>query len=178
MAGIAEGEHQAHGQGRDAAGRDRRDRLTDVGLVEGRDDLTGGVDAFGDLEAVGAGDDRVGHDVLERVELLTRPGQAGDLDDVAEPAGADHRDPGTGALQCDVRRHRRFMTEEPQVSGVLIPAEGAHEPVDDGSFEVLRVGRDLVLGDLTVLVDDHDVGEGAPDVDSSALHTSVPSSVE
>ena len=101
--------------------------------------------------------------------------QVAQLQHVAEALAGDQSHPRAGQLQDRVRRHRGavhdlrdFARRHP------VPGEHGFQPLHDGQRVVLDARRDLLRDDVPVLVEQHDVGERAPDVgaDPVAAHAS------
>ena len=97
---------------------------------------------------------------------------ARDVEDVAEALGRDQADGGALVRECDVGRDGRAVQEVVdlrQLHAALL-AE-AIDALDDAAGRIVGRGRDLVDGDLAgFLVHEDQVGEGAADVYSDALH--------
>ena len=140
---------------------ERARRLTHLLLVEREHDLAVGVDALGHLEAQLPRDERL-EGALQAVR--GRAGAAPELQHVAEAARGDQPGPGALALEQRVGRRRRAVDERLDLAGRdasfgerrehalrLVPRRGRHLGGPDGA------GR---------LVEQHEVGEGAADVDA------------
>ena len=131
-------------------------------LVEGALDFALGVDPLGDFESQPARDQRrrlLPSDVVER-----RHSEAADLEHVPEPKSGDEADTCPLALQDRVRRDRGPVHELGDVLGV--DSGVRRKAVHDALAEILGCREDLASRDPALFIEEHKVGEGAPDVDS------------
>ena len=165
---------EADGDGLDARVLQEADLAADGILVERRDDFAvRRGHALSDDAAVAALDERAR---LPREVLLDREVErllvARDVEDVAEALGGDQADGGALVRQRDVRRDGRAVEQVVDLRQLHagLRAE-AVDALDDAAGGIVGGGRDLVDGDATRLfVDEDQVGEGAADVYSDALH--------
>ena len=173
MLGVAVAVEERDHDGGDALLGELRGGRAHPVLVEGCDDLTGGVDALAHDLAVPAPDERLvlpGDLLPDRV--VQRPLVAGDVQDVAEPGGGDQAGHGAVPLEQGVGGDRGAVGQEVEMR---VPDGGRH-PVDQSDRVVVRSARDLVDGDLTAGgVESDDVGVGTAHVDAGDPHARVPS---
>jgi hypothetical protein len=152
----------------------------DGGLVEGDDDVAVGVDPLGDAEGALDRHQRLGlagfgeaQEVLGR--LAGRPAEAAHRPHrVLEAARRDQPDRGAFALDHDVGGDGRAVRDQPVHLGVDLAAGEAElvarrlDRAEEPGFEAVGRRRErLAIGDATVLVDQHAVGEGAADIDTA-----------
>ena len=165
---------EADGDGLDARLLEQAHLAADGVLIERRDDLAVWRRyALGDDTAVSALDERAR---LPRQVLLDREVErllvARDVEDVAEALGGDQADGRTLMRERDVGGDGRAVQEVVDLrqldTGLLAEAIDA---LDHAACRIVGGGRNLVDGDLAgFLVHEDQVGEGAPDVYSDALH--------
>ena len=104
--------------------------------------------------------------------VVLGPLMAPDVEDVAVLPGGHHAGAGTVMLEHRVGRDGGAVEEvlDPTGRDGEALAQGSH-PVTDAAGGILRRGRHLVdLGSPGVGICEHEVGEGAPDVDPNELH--------
>ena len=99
-----------------------------------------------------------------------RHAQRADLQDVAEPLGGDQADARALLLEDGVGGDRGAVADlldgASRYAGL---GEQLGKPVDDGTGVVLDAGGDLLGVHRAVGAEQHDVGEGAADVDADAI---------
>ena len=171
--GVEEREQEADGDRLDLRLAQRRGGVAHLPLVEGHLDVARRDDALGDDVAVAARDQRrlAPREVLVDRERL-RPPVAPDVDDVPEPAGRDHPGRRAVALEDDVRRDGRPVQQLPDVGGDHAAELAELAQADHRRLRrVARGARDLVHDHRArLVVDEHEVGERAPDVDPDPQH--------
>ena len=165
---------EADGDGLDARLLEQAHLAADGILIERRDDLAVRRRyALCDDAAMAPLDERTG---LPRQVLLDREVErllvARDVEDVAEALGGDQTDGGALVRQRNVGGDGRAVQEVVDLrqlhAGLLAEAVDA---LDHAASRIVGRGRDLVDGDLAgFLVYEDQVGEGAADVYSDALH--------
>ena len=162
---------QGHGDGFDALGLEVRGDRVDTGQIERLDLRAGGVDAARDRLAQVARHQhgRVGRPVVE----LVLPQAAADLEGVPKALGGDQADLGALALEERVRRDRRTVHEqgargeEFPHGHVEIPGQ-PRERRDDAAARVGGDGGHLGNPGCAVCIGQHEIGEGAADIDADA----------
>ncbi len=174
MRGIEERHHEADRNGLDALGDKRACGAADGLFVEWRQDrAVRPGDALAYRQAMIAADERIflpGQLELERE--IVRALVARDVEDVAKALGGD--EPGLGAvvLEHDVGRDRSAVHE---IANVSERGAGLGTELGEGRQGACRRiagrGRDFVdLDGAARVVHEHEIGVGAADVDSDALH--------
>jgi hypothetical protein len=132
----------------------------DLGLVERPVDLAVGQHPLRDLEAQRPLDQR--HVLAEEQIVGVRPVDAADLVNIAKAFGDDQRGAGAGALQHRIDGDRRAVQEQ---AGGGVAAAGLLDPgadaVDQPAGGRERLAENQLAG---AVVEDRDVGEGAPDI--------------
>ena len=166
VAVVEEGVEQADGDRLRVVALDEVDGVVHVLEVERLHDGALRVDPLGHLEAEVARHED-GGSVLEEI-VEARPGGAAQLEDVAQAPRRDERRAGAPALEEGVGHHGGGVGE-PGDLGRRHPAlpRGGAQRLDHAAAEVAGRRRDLDHADPAPrLVHEHDVGEGAADVDA------------
>ena len=115
--------------------------------------------------------------LLPREVVEPRHPQVAQLQHVAEALAGDEPHPRAGQLQDRVRRHRGAVHDLGDLARRhAMPDEHRLEPFDDGERIVIDARRDLLRDDPPAVVEQHDVGERAADVDADpvAAHALLP----
>ncbi len=165
VGGIDVGEQQVDGHRLDlAVGGDGGHRGVDAGHIQRQQDLARGEQAFIDLEAVAAQDQRFrAHPAAVVVMLAMAALQEGD---VAEAAGRDIGNPCALAFEYRIGRHCRAQPEVVDGRGI----REALQSVQDAERRV--VGRGQVfphLEQLGLAIVGHEVREGSADIDTDQV---------
>ena len=163
MARVAEGVQQADRDGLGGGVADRRDDAVDLVVGQRDHHLPVVVEPFGHLDDPAAGHHGVGAGHGEVVQ--GRAVLPADHQQVPEPGGGDQQHVGAVALEHRVGGHRRAVREA--VEPARLDLELGH-PGEDPLGLVGRGRRHLGHPDL-VADHEHEVGEGAPDVDAQCV---------
>ena len=163
MAGIEEGETQADG---DRLGLQRRQRLCNpLGLFRRQrlDDLAEGIAPLGDLHHAGARHHRLGPALAEAIEMGAH--LVANLEHVAHAARHRHRDPRSVAREKGVGAHGEAVDEDVDLAGC--DARAGRDAADAREHAVGPSGRRGHLVEMHLaglVVDQHEIGEGAADI--------------
>ena len=168
---VEEAVQQGHRDGLDVLRLEVRSDRVQTGEIERLDLRAGGVDAARDRLAQVARHQHgsVGRPVVE----LVLPQAAADLEGVPKALGGDQAHPGALALEERVRRDGRTVheqgarCEEFPHGHAKVPGE-PRERRDDPAARVRGDGRHLGDPGRAVCVRQHEIGEGAADVDADA----------
>src|SRR5690606_23262888 len=129
----------------------------------------------GHLEAQPALDERLGLAELEVVEA--RGAEAAELEHVAKAAGRDERRGGTLALDDRVGGDRRAVSHLANVAACdLRFAQQRRYAFFDRDAVVGGGGRQLLAEERAVVAHEHEIGEGAADVDADPAHLAATAS--
>ena len=166
--GVGERVDEADGDGLDLLGKQRIDLGFGIGGLQRALDVALGVDALVHHAAQIALDQRrrlFPGDVVE-----ARHAQRADLQHVAEALGGDEPDLGALVLEDGVGGDGGAVADLVQ-RGRRDPglAEDLAQAFDDGAGVVVDAGGDFLGVDGAVAAEQHDVGEGAADVDADAV---------
>ena len=143
------------------------DRALDIRLVERPLDFALGIDALVDLDAQMALDQ--GRRLGPRQIVEPRHPQGADFEHIAKAAGRDQ--PGARALQLENRVGRDRGAVQQFGDATRLGAdlgEQRRQPIDDRAGVIVDARRDLLRVARTVVAEQHDVGEGAADIDPGA----------
>ena len=143
MRGIKVGIHEKDGDGLDVEPLDPRRQFLEGRDVQGCDDLAGGADALGHLEAEVTGHQGLVTPVIE-VERVGAVG-AGDLQHVAKALGGNQRGPGALALDQRIDDQRGAVIKQAGLPG---PDPGILETLEDSFDEIAICGGALGVDDL------------------------------
>ena len=168
MGRVEVGMQEAHGDG--FVAREAGCEVLDLGQCEGDKDIAARIDAFAQGQAIVAGDQRIGQGEVEVVLFEARFGAH--LDHVAEAFGRDEG--GAGAAPFDQRiGGERGAVDDAGERGGCEAGAGTDlvHAVEDGVFGRGVGGQDLDREEARRGFE-HDVGEGAADIDAEMSEVS------
>lgn len=157
----------------DSAREDPADRVAHRFLVEFGHHRAVVAQSFGHLESVPAGDEWGGAGVEQVVEAVGGPGEASDLQHVAESARGEQRDAWAVALEAQIRTDGRAVYEVSNASGRSLRRQ-LDDTLGRGQDRSRRVaaarGHLRAADESCFFVPEDCVGECATRVDTDAFH--------